>query len=1331
MCPNCGGDVSEDRLRYGLPCKACLSDAAAEGLKLQFGELDPSSFREKVAEALQAEGKLKNYGDVVRLDREVSRFSSFFKQVTGFDPWRSQESWARRALSGESFALISPPGVGKSVFSAVMALYMAMAGKKVLFLTPTALLASQTSSRLRLLSSRAGGVPVSELTSLAKGGAQDAPIVVTTSVGLRVRFNSLKGRFDAAFLDDADSMLRSSKNVERLLMALGYSEGTVEGAFKLSLARSRALRKARSEPEEARRALREMEEQGALAEKRPAQVIFTSATAKTSGRGAMIFSSLLGMEVQGGMGGIRNVVDVALDPSSLGSPSPAEDLREDPDEGRQEGGREGDRGGEQEGQLEGTREEGGGRAGEEGSSGRPGGPPNPPQEALAAAAVSEVRRLGKGGLVFVSHDLGQTYAKELARKLTSAGLPSSYVEGKRAPSTVSKLVNGELHALVGMAGYYGPLVRGLDLPSSVRYALFVGVPKFMFKITSSETNPLRLSQLLWEISYSVSGEELVRARRLSSTLRRMARPLGREELRRLEEALRQGRELEGYLGEMQKQVKGAQELLAGLLNRRDVVESLKASPRMVVRERQGSLYLVIPDFMTYLQASGRTSRMGPEGMTTGLSEVVVDDWAAMAALEKSARLYFHEMSFLRPRDVEWDALLRRLEADRAGGGGVRPKGPALMIVESPNKARTISGFYGKATRKTVGDLTAYEVNMGGRSLTVAATGGHLFDLPAEETEGYGVVDLDGTYLPVLAPIKKCMVCGTTFTEGSSCPSCGSTLIRDASRTVSSLRKLASEADMVYVCTDPDVEGERIAWDVTMMLRPYNGDVRRAAFHEVTRQAVSRALEQSKEVDERLTEAQVVRRVDDRWVAFHVGDVLRGLFYSSAPVATGRVQAPALNWVVTRYVQKDLYTHSYLTLDLSPQGLKVRIELPKELGKRELKKAFDGARAVAVSVRESRQELPPRPPFSTDDLLQTAALLLKMGVGEVMGVAQELFEAGLITYHRTSSVHVSDAGLGIARTYVEGRWGVAAFQPRTWGPEGAHECIRPTKPMDEDELKVAVEEGMIRLPMELRWPHYALYSLIFNRFMESQMPAAKVLRQAYELRMTPKWERGEVSVKGEVVTGVEDPGWTRMSQLQISPSLSQGQEMTCSVSGFRRSSEPGKGVLTEGSLVALMKKRGIGRPSTYASTVDRLRKHGYVMAVGKAGYLIPTEKGRKLNEVLEIAFPTLVSEETTRRLVEMMDGVGSGLYDYQEVLRKLHADVLGSCAAAKAILDGKIGSRGRSRVFVLLGPCPTQVNLGEMGFVALDSPICPRSPSATLEEERPGTRFAHLPTLSCG
>ena len=1207
MCPNCGGEISDDRLRYGLPCEKCLPQTGA--LKEVYSSSSMKEFHLAVAEALKEVGTLKNYETVIKLDELSSDFSVFFEAVTGEKPWKEQESWAIRVLNGESFALIAPPGVGKSIFSEVMALFMASKGKKIIFVTPTTVLASQVSSKLRAFS-KGLGITIGEFSSYVPKAAMGKPsdnVIILTSAGLRVHFKDLtETRFDMAFVDDVDAMLRSSKNVERLLALLGYSKDDLDLAIKSALKRLSALKVSRKDPAAARKALLEAEEMKRRLPKKEAQVVLSSATAKPKGKGALLLSVLLGMEVEGGMGGTRNVVDVKV-------------------------------------------------------AGDPG-----------AKCVEEVKRLGPGGLVFVSHDLGSKFAKQLCQDMLEKGVKVAYAEGRKSVRIISGFEKGDIQALVGMASYYGPLVRGLDLPLTVRYALFVGVPKFMFKISGEETNPLRVYQLLWELG-SVLDEP--KAKKLASEIRRMMRPLNQEEFRALENLIKANKypdekSEKSYMDELILKVKEAREQLAILFSRPGAVEALKKSPHLIIREKEDQLYLVVPDLMTYLQASGRTSRIGKDGFTTGIAEVIVDDEAAMSALQRQAKLYFQDVEWREVNDVDWKSLLSRMAMERNGGLGVKPESPALMIVESPNKAKTISSFFGKSTKKSSGEVLAYEVNVGRRPLTIVATGGHLLDLPTPGEGEFGIKSVNGEYLPSFSTIKRCMACGFTFTEGNSCPVCGSTYVKDSAYTIEVLRKLALESEKVYICTDPDVEGEKIAWDVFMVLSPYNKNIQRAAFHEITKSAVLDALVNPRQVDEKLTEAQVVRRVDDRWVAFFVGKTLREIQDKQLPVATGRVQGPALDWIVKRYQERELYLRSYLTLNLRPTNVKVVLELPKDLGKKECSAAFEGAEATVTRVEDKEEESSPMPPFTTDELLESAAFSLKMGVAETMRTAQELFEAGLITYHRTSSIHVSVTGMDIARTYIEAKWGEESgelYQPRGWGPEGAHEAIRPTRPMGEEELKNAVEEGLLRLPFELRWPHYALYSLIFKRFMQSQMAPAKYTKQRFTVSIHPKWEKGDVSYDGESVTSIIKEGWMKLSNFKLKDSLSQGQALNCELVSFRKGSQPGKGILTEGGLVALMKKKGIGKPSTYASTVERLKKHGYVITRGKLSYLIPTGWGINLDSVLNKAFPALVSDDTTRRLVEFMDGVENGTYDYQEVLKKMHEEILYACGQAKAVL----------------------------------------------------------------
>ncbi|PSN89330.1 hypothetical protein B9P99_05550 [Candidatus Marsarchaeota G1 archaeon OSP_B] len=201
---------------------------------------------------------------------------------------------------------------------------------------------------------------------------------------------------------------------------------------------------------------------------------------------------------------------------------------------------------------------------------------------------------------------------------------------------------------------------------------------------------------------------------------------------------------------------------------------------------------------------------------------------------------------------------------------------ALLIVESPNKARTIANFFGRPGRRFSEGRTFYEVMINGTLFTISSTGGHIVDLPhkASSRNNYGVPKTNNHFVPIYDFLNRCNSCSFQFTGVvEKCPNCGSNNLRRAYDVVQALRKAASDVSSVYVATDPDSEGEKIAWDIALLLSPYTSEIKRARFHEITPEAVLKAINGATQIDDRLVKAQIVRRIDDRWIGYGLTELL--------------------------------------------------------------------------------------------------------------------------------------------------------------------------------------------------------------------------------------------------------------------------------------------------------------------------------------------------------------------------------------------------------------------------------------------------------------------------
>lgn len=796
-----------------------------------------------------------------------------------------------------------------------------------------------------------------------------------------------------------------------------------------------------------------------------------------------------------------------------------------------------------------------------------------------------LRLMGPGGLIYAKGEeealrVHQSLAGEFKVGLVTAGRKRDY----------RLFAKGEIDYLVGTAYYYGALVRGLDLPERIRFTVFLGAPAFRIKVEDIEGIGPALARSL---AFIFKDREEVR--KFVPILPFLDRPEHERELLELKNVLKKIVE-EGGAGE------------------RDIVI------------RKGEI--IFPDVRTYIQGSGRTSRLFAGGITRGASFLLEGDGELRHAFIQRAG-YF-DISFKEMGQVDFESLVLEIEQSRERFKKRQALPdlikPTLFIVESPTKARQISRFFAQPSVKVFADghgteLIAYEVPTAERVLLVAATIGHLTDLVTHR--GFHGVELDGGFVPVYASIKRCRGCGYQFTEErGSCPRCGGENIDDSKWRIKALRRLAKDAGLVLIGTDPDAEGEKIAWDLRNLLAG-SGEIKRAEFHEVTRRAVMEALSHPRDIDENLVRAQLVRRVEDRWIGFVLSQKLWEVF-GDTNLSAGRAQTPVLGWVIgrAREFRQRRKVAVIDELDLTLEGLEGGyLELEIEL------------------LEETGAKRTPPPPYTTDTLLRDAGGILRFTAREAMHIAQDLFESGLITYPRTDSTRVSDTGIRVAREYLgEG------CHPREWAAEGAHECIRPTRPIPRDTLQRLLHEGVIPAE-EITGKHLALYDLVFRRFMASQCPDFAIRTERYQINVAGKTFEEERTVSAEG-RAVELYRWA----VRVKKPLPQGRINVLAETKLI----PIAPLFTQADLIHLMKEKGIGRPSTYATIVDRLFLRDYVIERG--GRIMPTRRGEEVYNYLSTSYGEFVSEERTRLLESKMDAIEKGEADYTEELKDLYQEI---------------------------------------------------------------------------
>ncbi len=620
------------------------------------------------------------------------------------------------------------------------------------------------------------------------------------------------------------------------------------------------------------------------------------------------------------------------------------------------------------------------------------------------------------------------------------------------------------------------------------------------------------------------------------------------------------------------------------------------------------------------------------------------------------------------------------------------KGRKLVIVESPAKAKTIAGYLG-------GDFD------------VEASVGHIRDLPnpselpAEMKKGpFGkfAVDVEGGFAPyyVVDPDKK--------------------------KKVAELKRKLKDAGELYLATDEDREGEAIAWHLLEALQP-RVPVKRMVFHEITREAIQRAVNDTRELDQDLVDAQETRRLLDRLYGYEVSPVLWRKVRQG--LSAGRVQSVATRLVVERERERMAFVKaSYWDVegDFTPDGAAQQftarltgvdgsrvatgrdfaddgrltgrnvVHLDEALARR-IADACLGTASAGTRVSDV-QEKPytrrPSAPFTTSTLQQEASRKLRLSSKNSMRVAQRLYEGGYITYMRTDSTTLSDAALTAARSQARDMYGAEyvpdaprRYEKKVKNAQEAHEAIRPAGDRFRTPAMVAGE---------LRGEEFALYELIWKRTVASQMADARGSTATVKLTVDTAVEGArqvEFSASGTVITfkgflaayeeGRDDEAAARALATEEErrlPKLSTGValEVLRAEADGHETAPPAR--YTEATLVKAMEERGIGRPSTYASTIGTIQDRGYVFTKGQA--LVPTWLAFAVTRLLEEHFTELVDYEFTASMEEDLDRIAGGELGRVEWLKRFYfGDEASTAEGLKELVDdlGEIDAREISTI----------------------------------------------------
>jgi len=623
----------------------------------------------------------------------------------------------------------------------------------------------------------------------------------------------------------------------------------------------------------------------------------------------------------------------------------------------------------------------------------------------------------------------------------------------------------------------------------------------------------------------------------------------------------------------------------------------------------------------------------------------------------------------------------------------------LVIVESPTKARTIQ-------RYLPGGSSAAAA---GASYVVEASMGHVRDLPANAAEipedvkkqpwSRLAVRTDDEFQPlyVVSPKKRAVV--------------------------QKLRKALKSADELVIATDEDREGESIGWHLVQVLQP-TVPVKRMVFHEITQEAIERALDETRDIDTNLVEAQETRRVLDRLVGYTISPLL---WKKIAPrLSAGRVQSVAVRMLVLREQERLRFrAGSYwdlaatLATGSTPFGAQLthvgslrvasgrdfdeatgRLKTDLVEGKDVVLLDRTAAEALAERARVGRWQVEavesrdatrqPAPPFTTSTLQQEASRKLGLGARDTMRVAQGLYERGYITYMRTDSTNLSSEALQAARSAIGARYGAEYLPdaPRTTTKRGrnaqeAHEAIRPAG----TAMQTAEEHG-------LKGTDAALYDLVWKRTVASQMRdarlrfvTARIVASAADGAAADAWHaRFRASGRTTVfpgffrayVEGSDDPDASLDAQEQPLPVLAEGAALEArDVEAIGHETKP-PARYTEASLVKLLEQEGIGRPSTYASIIDTILRRTYARKQGSQ--LVPTFVAFATNALLEHQFQALVDTEFTARMEATLDEIANGSVDPVPYLRAFYGGENGlesTVAAGLEAIDAREISTIRS------------------------------------------------------
>ena len=548
----------------------------------------------------------------------------------------------------------------------------------------------------------------------------------------------------------------------------------------------------------------------------------------------------------------------------------------------------------------------------------------------------------------------------------------------------------------------------------------------------------------------------------------------------------------------------------------------------------------------------------------------------------------------------------------------------LIIVESPAKANTIKKFLGGSTK-------------------VVASMGHIRDLPKSKLG----INIENDFEPEYINI------------------------RGKGDLIKSLKRDAKDAKKVYLATDPDREGEAIAWHLAHILDIPEDSICRVTFNEITKETVQESIKKPRKIDMNLTDAQQARRVLDRIVGYKISPLL---WKKVKPgLSAGRVQSVAVKLICDREKEiEDFIPEEYWNIYATVKDEKTKKVFEakyygkdgkkKELHKKEevdsVLKEIENGKYIVTDVKKGEKKRTPAPPFTTSTMQQEASRKLGFTLKRTMSIAQGLYEGvkvpekgsvGLITYMRTDSTRISEEARSAAKQYISTTYGASYYENRYYKTNGnaqdAHEGIRPTY----------VELNPEKIKDSLTTEQYKLYKLIYNRFIASQMSAAvyDTINVNIDVNNNNFKASGQnLKFKGFMTLYVEGNDGKEDDEESTSiPDLEINQEVIKQKLEPKQSFTEPPARYTEASLVKELESKGIGRPSTYSPTITTILERHYIEKDKKQ--LLPTELGKVVNKLLTENFTDIINVEFTAKVEEEFDQVAEGKEEWKKVIREFY------------------------------------------------------------------------------